>query len=105
MVFRTIFQASLVATGFDVCVYIVYEQRGISCTGFRQIGAKPYGDRVEIVRQSCSVRNRCMEIVQSPCSSVRRPRGDDTMIVRSSCSFGHSCTKNVQLRISACVVG
>ena len=53
----------------------------------RRIGAKPYGDRAEIVRKSC----------------LGRLRGDGTVTVRSSCSFGHLCIKSDKLHISACV--
>ena len=43
------------ATGYCVCVYIIYKQRAISCTGFRRrTGAMSYGDRAEIVQKSCN---------------------------------------------------
>ena len=109
-IFRTIFQASQVTTGYGVCVYTVYEQRANSCTGFRRrTGAKPYGDRGEIVRKSCShravsARKSCRAHAASA-ASVRRPRGDGTVTVRSPFSFGHSCTKSVQLSLPASLSG
>ena len=45
------------ATGYGVCVHIVYEHREISSTGPRgQPGVNPYKDCVQIVRKSCSCR-------------------------------------------------
>ena len=98
------------ATGCDVCVYIVYERRAISCTGFRRrAGTKLHGDRAEIVRNSCSLRAVSVASARKSygarAASIRRPRGDSMVTVRSSCSLGHSCTKSVQLYISASVVG
>ena len=69
------------AIGDGVCVHIVYEHRAISCTGFRrQIEAKPYGDRAEIVGKSCSHRAvsaaSARKSYRAPAASVRRQRGD-----------------------------
>ena len=79
------------ATGYGVYVYIVYEQSAISCTGFRRrTDAKPYEDRVEIVRKSCNHR------AVSPASARKSrgfhagARGDRMVTIRSSSSFGRS---------------
>ena len=44
------------ATGYGICVHIVYGHRVISSTGPRgQLGINPYRDCAEIVRKSCNV--------------------------------------------------
>ena len=44
------------ATGYGVCVHIVYGHRAISSTGpWGQPGINPYRDCAEIVRKSCNV--------------------------------------------------
>ena len=92
------------ATGYGVCVCIVYEHRAISCTGLRRrTGSKPYRDRAEIVRKSCSHRSE-RKSYGARAASARRSRGDGTVTVRSSCSFGQLYTKSVQPHISACDV-
>ena len=67
------------ATGYGVCVHIVYEHRAISRTGPRgQAGAKPYRGCAEIVRKSC---NFSAVAVQSP----QPPDGNRTEPVRLPC--------------------
>ena len=60
------------ATGYGICVHIVYGHRAISSTGPRgQPGVNPYRDCTEIVRKSCNVS---AVAVQSP----QPPRGNRT---------------------------
>ena len=77
------------ATGYGVCVYIIYEHRAISCIGPRgQTGTHPYRGCSEIVRKSCNFsatpvqslqppHGNCTELVQLPCGGcaekARRP--------------------------------
>ena len=52
------------ATGYGVCVHIIYGHHAISSTGPRgQPGVNPYRDCAEIVRKSC---NFSADAVQSP---------------------------------------
>ena len=72
------FWASQVATGYGICVHIVYGHRAISSTGPReQPGVNPYRDCAEIVRKSCNVS---AVAVQSP----HLPHGNRTEPVRGS---------------------
>ena len=70
------------ATGYGVCVHIVYEHRAISCTGLReQTGVNPYRDCAEIVRRlPCSLASLQTVTVWSPCGfradAARRWCGD-----------------------------
>ena len=90
------------ATGYGVCVHIVYEHRTISCMGPRgQAGVNPYRGCVEIVRKSCNLsgvaaqppdRNRTEPVRLAPwrhraiferaALSVRPPRCARAGIVR-----------------------
>ena len=64
------------ATGYGICVHIVYGHRAISSTGPRgQPGVNPYRDCAEIVRKSCNVS---AVAVQSP----QPPHGNRTEPVR-----------------------
>ena len=94
------FQALYVAMAhvFTLCLSITC----IFCTGFqRWTGAKPYGDRAEIVLNCQSARNSN----GARAASVGRSHRDRMVAVRSLCSFGHLCTKPVHIYISDCVVG
>ena len=64
------------ATGYGICVHIVYGHRAISSTGPRgQPGVNPYtetvrrlyGNRAMSVQLPCSLRSLRTEIVRSPC--------------------------------------
>ena len=67
MIFRTILGASKVATGYGVCVHIVYGHCAISSTGPRgQPGVNPYRDSKDIVRKSCNVSAVAMQSPQPP---------------------------------------
>ena len=66
------------ATGYGVCVHIVYGYRAISSTRHRgQPGVNPYRDCAEIVRKSCNVS---AVAVQSP----KPPHGNRTEPMRGS---------------------
>ena len=66
------------ATGYGICIHIVYGHRAISSTGSRgQPGVNPYRDCAEIVRKSCNVS---AVAVQSP----QPPHGNRTEPVRGS---------------------
>ena len=55
------------ATGYGVCVYIVYGLRAISSTGPRgQPGLNPYRDCAEIVQKSCNVSAVAVQSPQPP---------------------------------------
>ena len=62
-IFRAIFLASLVATGYGICVHIVYRHRAISSSGPRgQPGVNPYRDYAEIVRKSLQCHCSCCAV-------------------------------------------
>ena len=55
------------ATGYGICVHIVYGHRAISSTGPRgQPGVNPYRDCAEIVRKSCNVSAVAVQSLQPP---------------------------------------
>ena len=65
--FVQFFRESWEATGYDVCVYIIYEHRAISCIGPRgQAGANPYRGCLEIVRKSCNCSAVSVQFPQLP---------------------------------------
>ena len=70
------------ATGYGICVHIVYGHRAISSTGPRgQPGVNLYKDCAEIVQKSCNVS---AVAVQSP----QTPHGNRTEPVWGSASHG-----------------
>ena len=73
------------ATGYGICVHIVYGHRAISSTGpRRQHRVNPYRDCAEIVRKSCNVS---AVAVQSP----QPPHGNRTEPVRGSAFARRPC--------------
>ena len=61
-------------TGYGVCVQIVYEHRGISCTGPRgQARVNPYRGCVEIVRKSCNLSGVAVQSPQPPDDNRTEP--------------------------------
>ena len=84
------------ATGYSVCVHIVYEHRAISCTGPRGAGrAKSVqrlrGDCTENVQSQCSCRAVTAASTQKSygarAASVQRLRGDDAVTVAPPVPF------------------
>ena len=76
----------------ETAYVFMYEHSAISCTGFRRrIEAKPYANRVEIIRKSCSYR-AVTESHRARATSVRRPRGDGTVTARFPYDFRSSCS-------------
>ena len=60
------------ATGYGICVHIVYGHRAISSTGPQgQPGVDPYRDCAEIVRKSCDI----VQLSSSLRSSARKSYG------------------------------
>ena len=62
------------ATGYGVCVHIVYEHHAISCTGPRgQAGVNPYRGSAEIVRKSCNFSGVAVQSPQPPDGNHTEP--------------------------------
>ena len=81
------------ATGYGICVHIIYGHRAISSTGPRgQPGVNPYRDCAEIVRKSCNVS---AVAVQSP----HPPHGNRTEPVRGLCNVTYDMSTGYGLTI------
>ena len=62
------------ATGYGVCVHIVYEHRTISCMGPRgQAGVNPYRGCTEIVRKLCNLSGVAVQSSQPPDGNRTEP--------------------------------
>ena len=90
------------ATGYGVCVHIVYEHRAISSTGPRgQPDVNPYRDCAEIVRKSCNVSAVAVQSPQPPHGSygARAEIGLRTVPVRGLCNATHDMSTGYGLTI------
>ena len=62
------------ATGYGVCVHIVYEHRAISCTGPRgQVGVNPHRGCAEIERKLCNLSGVAVQSPQPPDGNLTEP--------------------------------
>ena len=84
------------ATGYGICVHIIYGHRAISSTGPRgQPGVNPYRDCAEIVRKSCNVS---AVAVQSP----HPPHGNRTEPVRGLCNVTYDMSTGLRFFFQIC---
>ena len=87
------------ATGYGVCVHIVYGHRAISSTGPRgQPGVNPYRDCAEIVRKLCNVSAVAVQSLQPP-HGTRAGIGLRTVPVRGLCNATYDMSTGYGLTI------
>ena len=81
------------ATGYGICVHIVYGHHAFSSTWPRgQPGVNPYRDCAEIVRKSCNVSAVAVQ-------SLQPPHGNRTEPVRGLCNVTYDMSKGYGLTI------